>query len=147
MEVLLGSSHRRSSEVALVLLGVLRRPGNHVDWVFSGQAVRAGECPEWCPGWRGSWLSVSLGGTQARGRPGEIEAGSSWAGVRGTAWGNLAAQGDPADLVQVVLVVLTVPLSWELVHCLAPHCSSGTGHKVGTLEPGLEEEVFLTNWK
>ena len=23
----------------------------------------------------------------------------------------------------------------------------GTGHKVGTLEPGLEEEVFLTNWK
>ena len=58
--------------------------------------------------------------------PGEIEAGSSWAGVRGTAWGNLAAQGDPADLVQVVLVVLTVPLSWELVHCRdqGPHCSS-----------------------
>ena len=38
--------------------------------------------------------------------------------------GNLEAQGDPVDLIQVVLMVLTVPLSWELVHCLAPHCSS-----------------------
>ena len=25
----------------------------HVDWVFSGQAVRAAECPEWCRGLRG----------------------------------------------------------------------------------------------
>ena len=41
----------------------------HVDWVFSGQAVRAAECPEWCRGLRGSLLSVSLGGSRARGRP------------------------------------------------------------------------------
>jgi len=50
----------------------------------------------------------------------------------------------------VVLKVLTVPLGLELVHCrgLGPHCSSGTGHKVGTLEPVLEGvEVFLMNWK
>ena len=31
---------------------------------------------------------------------------------------------DPAHPAQEVLMVLTVPLGWELVHCLGPHCSS-----------------------
>jgi len=43
-------------------------------------------------------------------------------------------------------MVLMVPLSWELVHCLGPHCSSGTDRKVETQELELVE-VFLTNWK
>lgn len=63
--------------------------------------------------------------------------------------GNLEAQGDPVDLIQEVLMVLTVPLSWELVHCRdqGPHCSSGTGRRVETRVPALEVVVFLMNWK